>query len=106
MLVSALAASAAEPYIDGIFGPLGAERLYIIYWTQLAGHTAELQASEDMVTWRTLGQYAGCPTADEGHANLLPEFAVESRFFRTAQTPCAGSVPAVFRMWPDNAFAP
>ena len=94
-----------------ILGPYGAppDSIYFIAWDQLAGHRAELQWSEDMATWHPLGQYDGCPTADEWHLNFTPAWLGPSFFFRTLQTPCAPAaapppLPREFAMWPENAF--
>jgi hypothetical protein len=84
-----------------ITGPLGTppNELVFVSWEQLAGHTATLEYSEDMVTWRPLGTYSPAASTD-WHTNLLPVWA-GSYFFRTVQTLI---VPAAFAMWPEDAF--
>lgn len=84
-----------------IYGPVGAppDAVLLVFWDQLAGHSATLEHSEDMAVWMPLAGYS-VATTTVWHLNYVPEWA-GSHFFRTVQTVV---VPPVFAMLPEDAF--
>ena len=101
LLCATLTAGAQSIFISGPYGSPPAA-VFQVMWQQLPHHSAALEFSPDMVTWRQLGGYSVASDELVCHLNYVPDWA-GSYFFRSAQTLV---IPAAFAMWPADAFAP